>query len=157
MKQLIFAGAALLVLLLGCQSQEPTFTDTERAAVVAEIKAVRDAYFDAATSLDADAIVTFWDPDIFHVSNASIMPLTREELTEAWRPLSHIEMDVTSDRVVALTKDSGYTLSTASYIVYDAAGAAVDSNDWAGTHIWIRTDDGWKVHAVHEGRPVQNQ
>lgn len=157
MKPLTIAGAALLVLFLGCQSQAPTFTDAERAAVVAEIKAVRDAYFDAATSLDANAIASFWDPDLLHVSNASIMPLTREELAEAWRPLSHIEMHVTSDRVVALTKDSGYTLSTASYVVYDSAGAAVDSNDWAGTHIWIRTDEGWKVHAVHEGRPVQNQ
>ena len=65
-------------------------------------------------------------------------------------------MDITSDRVVALSNDAGYTVFTASYVVYDTAGVAVDGSDWAGTHIWVRSDEGWKVQAVHEGRPVQN-
>ncbi len=156
MKQLLFAGMAANVLLFGCQLQAPTFTDVEEAAVVAEIKAVRDAYFDAATKLDADAMVAFWDEGFIHVSNAYVAPLTVEGLTEAWRPLSHIEMDVTSDHVVALSKGAGYTVLTASYVVYNTAGVAVDRSDWAGTHIWIRTDDGWKVQAVHEGRPSQD-
>ncbi len=99
-------------------------------------------------------MVAFWDEDFIHVSNSEIVPLRPEELAEGWRPLSHIEMDIHSDRVVALTRDSGYTIYTASYVVFDAAGAAVDSSDWAGTHIWVRTDEGWKVQAVHEGRPT---
>jgi ketosteroid isomerase-like protein len=146
---------AVTVLLLGCQLQGSTFTDAEKSAVEAEIEATRDAYFDAATTLDADAMVAFWDEDFIHVSNAYVVPLTLEALREGWRPLSHIEMDVTSDRVVALSRNSGYTLSTASYVVFDTAGLAVDRSDWAGTHIWIRTDEGWKVQAVHEGRPIQ--
>ena len=101
-------------------------------------------------------MAAFWDEGFIHVSNASVVPLTREELTEAWRPLSHIEMDVTSDRIVAVSRNAGYTVSTASYIVFDTAGATVGRSNWAGTHIWIRTDDGWKVQAVHEGRPVQD-
>ena len=155
MKQVFFAAAATAFLLLACQSQAPTFTDAERALVAAEIEAARDAYFEAATSLDADAMTAFWDRDFIHVSNASIAPLTCEALKEAWKPLSHLEMNFTSDRVVALTRDSGYTMITASYVVYDASGAAVHESDWAGTHIWIRTADGWKVQAVHEGRPVR--
>ena len=157
MSKLLFAQAAATVMLLGCQPQAPIFTDAERAAVVAGIRAARDAYFDAATTLDADAMVAFWDEDFIHVSNAYVVPLTLEALREGWRPLSHIEMDVTSDRVVALSRNSGYTLSTASYVVFDTAGVAVESNDWAGTHIWARSDEGWKVQAVHEGRPVQNE
>jgi hypothetical protein len=155
MKPVFFAATAVTVLLLGCQSSAPTFTDAERASVAAEIEAARDAYFEAATDLDADAMTAFWDRDFIHVSNASIAPLTCEALKEAWKPLSRIEMNVTSDRVFALTRNSGYTMSTASYVVYDASGAAVHESDWAGTHIWIRTADGWKVHAVHEGRPVR--
>jgi len=142
--------------LLGCQLHAPAFTETERASVVNEIKAARDAYFDAATTLDADAMVAFWDQGFIHLSNASIEPLTGEGLKEAWRPLSHIEMDVTSDHVVALSRNVGYTMSTASYVVFDAEGVAVHKSDWAGTHIWIRTGEGWKVQAVHEGRPVLN-
>ena len=157
MKRSILAAMAALVLLLGCRPQASTFTDAERTAVAAEIEAARDAYFAAATSFDADAMVAFWDRDFIHVSNASIMPLTLDALRAAWKPLGHIDMDVTYDRVVALTRDSGYTLSTASYVVYDAEGVAVDSSDWAGTHIWIRAGDGWKVHAVHEGRPIQDR
>lgn len=156
MKPVLFTAMTATFILLGCQPQAPTFTDDERAAVVAEIGAVRDAYFDAATHFDADALVAYWAPDFIHVSNAYIQPLTVEEMREAWKPLSHIEMDVTSDRVVALSRDSGYTIYTASYVVYDAAGTAIHESDWAGTHIWVRTEDGWKVHAVHEGRPVQN-
>jgi ketosteroid isomerase-like protein len=155
MSRLLFAQAAATVLLLGCQPQASDFSDAERAGVVAEIRAVRDAYFDAATTLDADAMVAFWDEGFIHVSNAYVVPLTLEALREGWTPLSHIEMNVTSDRVVALSRNAGYTLSTASYVVFDTAGVAVDRSDWAGTHIWVRTDDGWKVQAVHEGRPVQ--
>jgi hypothetical protein len=156
MKPLLFALAAATVLFLGCQPQIPTFTDAERASVTAEIAAARDAYFDAATRFDADAMGAFLDKDFFHVSNAYEAPITVEMLREAWEPLSHIELNVRSDRVVALSRDSGYTMRFASYVVYDAEGAAVESSDWAGTHIWLRTDEGWKVHAVHEGRPAQN-
>jgi len=128
------AIAATLV-LLACQPQARTFTDAEKAAVEAEIGAARDAYFHAATTFDADAMVAFWDKDFIHVSNDVIAPLTLEVLREAWKPLSHIEMDVNSDRVVALSKDAGYTLFTASYVVFDTAGMAVDSSDWAGTYL----------------------
>ena len=76
-------------------------------------------------------------------------------LAEAWLKLSHIEMDVTSARVVALSRDAGYTITTASYALYDNSGAVVEQNRWVGTHIWVRTDEGWKVQAVHEGRPIQ--
>jgi hypothetical protein len=144
------------VFFFGCQAQEPTFTDTERTAVRNEIKAARDAYFDAATSFNAEAMTAFWDEGFIHVSNARVEPLTREALVEAWKPLSHLEMDVNSDHVVALSKDVGYTVMTASYAVYDASGTVVAASEWAGTHIWVRTDEGWKVHAVHEGRPVLN-
>jgi ketosteroid isomerase-like protein len=150
------SALAATVLTLGCRPQAASFTDSERAVVEAEIRAARDAYFEAATSLDADALADFLDPNVIHLSNSDVAPLTTEELREAWRPLSHIEMDVTSDHVVALCKDAGYTIMTASYVVFDTAGTAVESNDWAGTHIWLRTADGWKVQAVHEGRPVRN-
>lgn len=147
--------AAAAILLIGCQQQASVFTDVERAAVEAEITAARDAYFDAATRFDADAMVAFWDEGFVHFSNADFVPLTREMLAEAWVPLSHIEMNVTSDRVVALSWDSGYTIMTASGAVYDNSGAVVEQSRWAGTHIWVRTDEGWKVQAVHEGRPIQ--
>jgi hypothetical protein len=156
MKSMLFFAAAATVLLLGCQPQAPTFTDAERASVAAEIETARDAYFDAATRFDADAMGAFLDQDFIHVSNAYEAPITVEMLREAWKPLSHIELNVHSDRVVALSRDSGYTMRFASYVVYDAAGEAVESNDWAGTHIWLRTDEGWKVHGVHEGRPVED-
>ena len=155
MSKLIFGLPAATLLVLGCQGQTATFTNSERDAVTAEIRAARDTYFEAATGLDADALTAFWDEDFIHVSNADVVPLTVEALRDGWKPLSHIEMDVTSDRVVALSRDAGYTLFTASYVVYDTAGLAVDSSDWAGTHIWIRTGEGWKVQAVHEGRPIQ--
>jgi ketosteroid isomerase-like protein len=147
---------AATAVLLGCQPQTATFTEAEKALVEAEIRAARDAYFDAATSLDAEALFAFVDEDFIHVSNEQIAPLTLEAAKEAWKPLSHIEMDITSDRVVALSNDVGYTLRTASYVVLDTAGAAVESNDWAGTHIWVRTHEGWKVQAVHEGRPARD-
>ena len=143
------------ILLIGCQQQTPVFTDVERAAVEAEITAARDAYFDAATRLDADAMVAFWDQGFVHFSNADFVPLTREMLAEAWLPLSHIEMDVTEARVVALSMDAGYTITTASGALYDNSGAVVEQSRWVGTHIWVRTDEGWKVQAVHEGRPIQ--
>ncbi len=152
----LFTVEFVAALLLGCQSQPVPFQDAERDSVAAEIAAARDAYFDAATSLDADAMVAHWDRDFVHVSNARIAPLTVEALRAAWKPLSHLEMEITSDRVVALTPDSGYTVMTASYVLFDGEGGVVDSSDWAGTHIWIRTDEGWKVQAVHEGRPVQD-
>ncbi len=157
MKQRILAIVVPTVLLLGCQPQAPAFTDVEEVAVVAEIAAVRDAYFDAATKLDAEAMVAFWDEGFIHVSNHTVLPLTGEALAEAWKPLSHIEMNILTDHVVALSRDSGYTVMTASYALYDNAGVVVDESDWAGTHIWTRTDEGWKVQAVHEGRPVQNE
>lgn len=156
MKQLLLTATAGTALLLGCQPQAPAFTDAQKAAVVAEIEAARDAYFDAATRFDADAMVAFWNEGFIHVSNAYVQPLTLEVLREAWTQLSHIEMNITSDRVVALSRDAGYTLRTASYAVYDTAGVVLETSDWAGTHIWVRTDDGWKVQAVHEGRPVGN-
>lgn len=155
MKRLILAGMVATTLFLGCQPQAPPFTDEERAAVAAEIRAARDAYFDAATHFDADAMAAFLDEDFIHLSNAEIAPIRVEELAEAWRSLSHIDMDIHSDRVVALSRDSGYTIYTASYVVFDNAGTTVESNDWAGTHIWVRTDEGWKVQAVHEGRPTR--
>jgi len=155
MKQVLFTMAAAAVLLAGCQTQAPPFTEAERASVVAEIMAVRDAYFDAATHFDIDTLAAFWHKDFIHVQNNLEAPVTVEMLREAWKPLSHIEMDIHADRVIALSRDSGYTMRFASYVVYDAEGAAVGGNDWAGTHIWVRTDAGWKVHAVHEGRPTQ--
>ena len=155
MKRQMLGGMAAAILLVGCQTEPPAFTEAERAETVAEIRSARDAYFVAATELDADALVDFWDQDFIHVSNAAVAPLTLEVLREGWRPLSHIEMDVTSDRVVALSRNAGYTVMTASYVVFDTAGVAVDANDWAGTHIWIRKDGDWKVQAVHEGRPAQ--
>ncbi|MGD8361652.1 MAG: DUF4440 domain-containing protein [Gemmatimonadota bacterium] len=154
MKRLFFAGVGVAVLLLGCQSKASTFTDAERAAVAAEIRAARDAYFDAATNFDAPALVAFMDEDFIHLSNSDIAPVQVEELAEAWKPLSHIEMDIHFDRVMALSRDSGYTIYTASYVVFDTTGVAVESSDWAGTHIWVRTDEVWKVQAVHEGRPT---
>jgi hypothetical protein len=154
MKRPFFAGVGVAVLLLGCQPKAPAFTEAERAAVAAEIRAVRDAYFQAATNFDAEALVAFWDKDFIHLSNADIIPLQEGELSEAWKPLSNIEMDIHFDRVLALSRDSGYTIYTATYVVFDTAGVAVDSSDWAGTHIWVRTDGGWKVQAVHEGRPT---
>lgn len=154
MKRLLLAGSGAVALLLGCRPAAPAFSDDERAAVAAEIRAARDAYFAAATSFDADAMVAFWDKDFIHVSNSEILPLERDQLAEAWKALSHIEMDIHSDRVVALSRNSGYTIYTASYVVFDTAGVAVDSSDWAGTHIWVRTGEGWKVQAVHEGRPA---
>jgi len=156
MKPRLLTAMTGILALLGCQSTAPAFTDGERDAVVAEIRAARDAYFDAATSFDADAMVAFWDEDFIHVSNAHVQPLTLEALREAWKPLSHIAMNITSERVVALSRDAGYTLLTASYAVYDTAGVVLETSDWAGTHIWVRTDGGWKVRAVHEGRPVGN-
>ena len=156
--QLVFVFSCVVtaaISLIGCQQQAPVFTDVERAAVEAEISAARDAYFDAATRFDADALVAFWDQGFVHFSNADFVPLTREMLAEAWLPLSHIEMDVTSDRVVALSRDAGYTIMTAFGAVYDNSGSVVEQSRWAGTHIWVRTDDGWKVQAVHEGRPIQ--
>lgn len=153
-RQILIPTAAAL-LLLGCQPPAPTFSGAEKAAVEAEIRAARDAYFDAATTMDADVLVAFWDEDFIHVSNAYVVPLTLEALREGWGRLSHIEMNVTSERVMALSREAGYTLITASYVVFDTAGAAVDSSDWAGTHIWVRTPEGWKVQAVHEGRPGQ--
>jgi len=156
MRESLIATAVATVLLAGCQPQALALTDFDKATVEAEIRAVRDAYFDAATKLDAPAMVAFWDQGFVHVSNARLVPLTAEALAEAWEPLSHIEMDVTSDRVVALSSNAGYTVMTASYAVYDKAGAVVGRSDWAGTHIWIRTDEGWKVQAVHEGRPVRD-
>jgi len=144
---------AATAVLLGCQPQTATFTEAEEAAVEAEIRVARDAFFDAATSLDAEAMFAFLDEDFIHVSNEQIAPVTLEEATEAWKPLSHVEMDITSDHVVALSNDTGFTLRTASYVVFDTAGVAVDSNDWAGTHIWVRSQEGWKVQAAHEGRP----
>jgi hypothetical protein len=156
MKRLLLSGTTAMVLILGCQPQAPAFSDVERAAVEAEIAAARDAFFDAATTLDADALVAYWDQDFIHLSNSDIAPVTKEMLAEAWQPLSHIELDITSDYVRALSKDAGYTIRLASYVVYDTAGAVVESNDWAGTHIWVRTDEGWKVQSVHEGRPIQN-
>jgi ketosteroid isomerase-like protein len=156
MKPLLVTAIAGTALLLGCQPQAPAFTDAEREAVVAEIRAARDAYFDAATRFDAGAMVAFWDEDFIHVSNAYVQPLTLEALREAWKPLSHIAMNISSERVVALSRDAGYTLLTASYAVYDSAGVVLETSDWAGTHIWVRADGGWKVQAVHEGRPVGN-
>ena len=154
MRELYLATMAGMVLLVGCQ---PTtaFTEAQRAAVAAEIRAARDAYFDAATvSMDADAMVAMWDKDFIHVSNAYVQPLALEDLREGWKSLSHITMEVTSDRVVALSNDSGYTLTTASYTVFDTGGVVLEKSDWAGTHIWVRTDDGWRVQAAIEGRPV---
>jgi len=150
-----YAAVSVLVaaVLLACQPQAETFTEAEEAAVEAEIRAARDAFFDAATSFDAEALFAFLDEDFIHVSNEQIAPLTLEAATEAWKSLSHIEMDITSDRVVALSNDVGYTLRTASYVVFDTAGVAVESNVWAGTHIWVRSQEGWKVQAAHEGRP----
>jgi hypothetical protein len=154
MKRLLLVAITAAIQLVGCQTAPPAFTEAERAETVAEIRSARDAYFVAATELDADALVAFWDRDFIHVSNANIVPLTPEVLREAWKPLGHIKMDVTSDRVVALSPDAGYTVMTASYVVFDGAGVAVDARDWAGTHIWVRRDGEWKVQAVHEGRPV---
>jgi ketosteroid isomerase-like protein len=143
-------------ILLGCQPQAPTFTEAEKAAVEAEIRAARDAFFDAATSLDAEAMYAFLDEDFIHVSNEQIAPMTQAAAAEAWEPLSHIELNIKHDRVVALSNDVGFTLRTASYVVFDAAGVVVESNDWAGTHIWARSAEGWKVHAAHEGRPTRD-
>lgn len=157
MKQGIFAAVAATALLLGCQAQPLAFTAGEKAEVAAEIAAARDAYFDAATHFDAEAMVAFWAPGFLHLSNAYVAPLTGEELREAWRPLSHIDMNISSSHVGVLTRDSGYTVLTASYVVFDKVGAIVDRNDWAGTHIWTRTDEGWKVQAVHEGRSRQDR
>ena len=139
--------------LLGCRSSAPVFGDAERSAVEAEIRAARDAYFDAATGLDAETMVAFWDDDFLHVSNAYAQPLTLEGLREAWRPLSHIEMEITSERVAALSRNAGYTVLMGSYVLYDDGGNAVDRSDWTGTHVWVRTDEGWRVQYVHEGRP----
>lgn len=145
---------ALTVLLLsGCCPETSTFPATERAAVEAEIGAARDAYFEAATTFDADAMVSMWDESFIHLSNGSIVPLTLAGLREAWGPLGHIEMDIGSDRIVALSRDAGYTIMTATYTVFDTAGVALGGSEWAATHIWVRTDGGWKVQAVHEGRP----
>ncbi|MGD2123445.1 MAG: nuclear transport factor 2 family protein, partial [Gemmatimonadota bacterium] len=131
-------------------------TVAQKAAVEAEIRAARDAFFDAATSLDAEAMFAFLDEDFIHVSNEQITSMTQASASEAWKPLSHIELDITSDRVVALSNDVGYTLRTASYVVFDTAGVVVETNDWAGTHIWARSAEGWKVHAAHEGRPTKD-
>jgi len=155
MRRLILVGMTATILLVGCRTEPPAFTEAERAETVTAIRSARDAYFVAATELDADAMVAFWDQDFIHISNATVAPLTLEVLRESWRPLSHIEMDVTSDRVVALSKNAGYTVMTASYVVFDTAGVAVGASDWAGTHIWIRKDGNWKVQAVHEGRPAR--
>ena len=152
---MLSSAATAAALLTGCQQRAPVFTDVERAAVEAEIAAARDVYFDAATRFDADALVAFWDQGFVHFSNADFVPLTRDMLAEAWVQLSHIEMDVTSARVVALSRDAGYTITTALGTVYDNSGAVVSQSRWAGTHIWVRTDEGWKVQAVHEGRPIQ--
>jgi len=155
MRKVPLAVMMTMALLAGCGPGAADFTDADRAAVAAEIRAARDAYFRAATvTMDADAMVALWDKDFVHVSNAYLQPLTLEDLREGWKTLSHIDMDITSDRVVALSTDSGYTLTTASYTVFDAAGTVIEKSDWAGTHIWVRTDAGWKVHAVMEGRPV---
>jgi hypothetical protein len=155
MNSRLIAGLVVAVPLLGCQRPESVFTEAEKAAVVAEIEAARDAYFHAATTLDADALAPFMDQEFIHLSNSDIAPVTVDMLREAWERLSHIEMDVTSDRVSVLSPNAGYTVRTASYVVYDTAGVAVESNEWAGTHIWVKTGEGWKVQAVHEGRPVQ--
>lgn len=149
-------SVSLTAVLCGCQPQPANLTEAEKEAVEAEIRAVRDAFFDAATSLDAEAMFAFLDEDFVHVSNEQITPFSQEAATVAWEPLSHIEMDITSDRVVALSHDAGFTLRTASYVVFDTAGVAVDSNEWAGTHIWARSPGGWRVHAAHEGRPDRN-
>jgi len=155
MRKLFLATVVGTALLPGCQPTTTTFTDAERTAVAAEIRAARDAYFDAATvAMDADAMVAMWDGDFIHVSNAYVQPLALEDLREGWKSLSHVAMEITSDRVVALSRDSGYTLSTASYAVYDTTGVALETSDWAGTHIWVRTGAGWKVHAAIEGRPI---
>ena len=123
--------------------------------MTAEIRAARDAYFDATTSFDADAAVAYLDEDFIHLSNSEIQPIDGKELARAWTALSHIEMDVHSDSIVALSRNAGYAIRTASYVVYDTAGVAVESNDWAGTQVWVRTAGGWKVQAVHEGRPTR--
>jgi hypothetical protein len=157
MRRLAIPTIAAAVLLTGCRRQSTTSESFDEAAVATEIRAARDAYFHAATvSMDADAMVGFWDKDFIHVSNAYVQPLTLEDLRDGWRTLSRIEMNLTSDRVVALSRNSGYTLSTASYTVYDTSGVALEQSDWAGTHIWVRTEEGWRVQAVHEGRPVGN-
>ncbi len=156
MKRLLFAAAATTSLLLGCRSQPLALTAVERTAVEAEIAAARDAYFDAATRLDADALVAFWGRDFIHVSNDRVMPLTVEGLRAAWEPLSHMNLDITSEHVIALSRDAGVTVLTASYTVFDRAGVAVAGNDWAGTHVWSRSEEGWRVQAVHEGRPTRD-
>jgi hypothetical protein len=120
MKRLLLGGMAAAILLVGCQTEPPAFTEAERAETVAEIRSARDAHFVAATELDADALVAFWDQDFIHVSNATVAPLPLEVLREGWRPLSHIEMEVTSDRVVALSRNAGYTMTTASTITTGA-------------------------------------
>jgi len=58
--------------LLGCQPQAETFTEAEAAAVEAEMRAARGAYFHAATSFDAEALFAFLDEDFVHVSNEQI-------------------------------------------------------------------------------------
>ena len=91
--RLLTAIAASLI-LFGCQQTPQTFTEAERTAVEDEIKAARDAYFDAATNLEADVLASYMDPDFIHLSNDSVADVTPEMLEEAWKTLSHVEMNV---------------------------------------------------------------
>jgi uncharacterized protein (TIGR02246 family) len=154
MRRIGLVGFAL-VLLAACQPTSVDLTEDQRLALVDTILQVQIDLVAAAEAVDAEAVLSFFAPDVGLVMDgrvvgyASLSQLLRQSYgqmgrqTVEWHPA---EVSVLSPDAVALTLGGVVT-------VIGMEGDTVSSGPVAWTEVFVRRNGGWKLLHAHQSTP----
>ena len=152
------AAFSVLVLVAACQAPPTEMTEAEKADIAAEVDSLTNEMWEAWKIFDWDRGLAFIEdaPETTWRSTVQTM-YSVAEMKEVWETalagFGRQDVNFTDSRTIVLTPEIVWTLREANYVLFDTAGAEVNTGQFAETAVWVKRSGEWKVLLAHDSNP----
>ena len=155
MRTLAVAVSAAASLTAACAPPAAELTDAERSAIVEEITAVLDSFWDSWRAADYDRGMSFYldSPETAFTSHGLTL-VGFATINETFRPVfedvERQEMDLDKTHINVLSRDVVHVTESGSYTQIDNEGVRGRTAPFSFSATWILRDGEWKMVTCHQ-------
>ena len=149
------AVVAAASLAAACQPAPAELTDAERSAIVEEITAVLDSFWDSWRAADYDRGMSFYlDSPETAFTSQGVTIVGFATIDETFRPvfvnISRQDMDLDETHITVLSRDAVHVTESGSYTQFDVEGAEIRTAPFSFSTTWVSRNGEWKIVTCHQ-------
>ena len=130
-------------------------SDSQSAAITDSIRRATDAFVQAGSRVDPDAVFAFFSrsPGFAAADNGTLytsLDKLREVYTGIYKGLRSNDLQVGDSRITILSPTAAVETFTGTFAPVDTAGNKAAARPLNLTMLWVREPGGWKILQIHQ-------